>query len=177
MEESSSTPKNKLPKKIISIILIIIGIIIIGGFFWFVFSQEEVTFMGGTTNSSKEVNGTADTNTNISNANTIPEEQKDNPEAKARDEQRITQVKEIQSALSSFYKDKGNYPEKMDELVSEGYLSEIPKNPTPGGIDYVYTPIGSLPAQYYDLAYSLEVGTDGVEAGEQIANPSSIGQP
>lgn len=178
MEEKPSSQKTNSTKNIISIILIIIGIIIIALFLWLIFSEEEVTFTGGKTTSSKEVvNNGSNSSTTISEENTNEENKKNDPEAKARDEQRISDIEEIRSALTSFFDDKGNYPEKMGELVSEGYLSELPKNPTPGGIDYVYTPIGSLPAQYYDLAYSLEAGTDEIEAGSHIANPDGVAYP
>jgi len=176
MEETPSSPSKNPLKAITTIILIIIGVVAIVWFVWNVFSEEEVQFNGGTVESpEKVVNDTGDTN---ADGNTNTEENKEtDPEAKARDDQRITQVKEIQAALTSFFENKGNYPEKMEELVTERFLSELPQNPAPGGINYVYTPIGSLPAQYYDLAYSLEVGTDEVGAGDHIANPDSIAYP
>ncbi|MBU2236123.1 hypothetical protein KKA01_03640 [Patescibacteria group bacterium] len=99
------------------------------------------------------------------------------PEAKERDIERVADIEEIRIQLAVYNADKGNYPETLEELVAEGYYEELPVNPTPGGIDYVYTPIGSLPAKFYDLAYLLEAGTDELEAGEHIANPDSIAFP
>ncbi|MFA6272074.1 MAG: hypothetical protein WC693_03120 [Patescibacteria group bacterium] len=99
------------------------------------------------------------------------------PEAKNRDEERLTEVEDIRTKLAKFNTDKGNYPETLEELVTEGYYEELPVNPTPGGMDYVYTPIGSLPAKFYDLAYSLEAGTEELEPGEHIANPENIAFP
>ncbi|MFA6525534.1 MAG: hypothetical protein WCT33_04690 [Patescibacteria group bacterium] len=99
------------------------------------------------------------------------------PEAKSRDEERLTEIEDIRTKLAKFNTDKGNYPETLEELVTEGYYEELPVNPTPGGIDYVYTPIGSLPAKFYDLAYSLEAGTTELEPGEHIANPENIAFP
>jgi len=89
----------------------------------------------------------------------------------------LADIEAIRSALKKYNDDEGNYPEKMEDLVTGGYLAELPKNPTPGGMDYVYTPIGALPAKYYDLAYSLETGTEELSAGDHIANPDNITYP
>lgn len=175
MEEERQSKPNSLVKLIISVILIIAGIALIIWFFYVIFSGEEVVFNGVLTNlPEKTVNDSEITNSSSERAIEIIE---DGSEIKARDEQRITHIEKIRSALKKYYNDNGNYPEKMEELVTGGYLSKLPKNPTPGGIDYVYTPIGSLPAKYYDLAYSLEVGTSEISAGEHIANPDSIAYP
>lgn len=162
------SPVMKILKYIISTVLIVIGIAVIVWFFIQVYSGKEITFDASLLNSSRSLNSNINiTNTVVSNSESIK-----------RDEQRISDIKKIQKALADYNKDKGNYPEKMEELVTAKYLAELPKNPTPGGIDYVYTPIGSLPAKYYDLAYSLEVGTEEVkDAGEHIANPDGIAVP
>lgn len=159
---------SKFLKYVISAILMIIGVVVIIWFFIQIYSGKEVDMSQNFLKINNRV---------VSNTNTATNQTIDN-EAIKRDEQRISDIKKIQQALADYKKDKGNYPEKMEELVSSKYLSELLKNPTPGGIDYVYTPIGSLPAQYYDLAYSLEVGTDEVkEPGDHIANPDGIAYP
>jgi hypothetical protein len=99
------------------------------------------------------------------------------PEAKKRDEERLAEIEDIRTRLAEYYDSKGNYPESLEQLVTEGYYTELPVNPAPGGMDYVYTPIGSIPAMFYDLAYSLEVGTAALEPGEHIANPENIAFP
>lgn len=97
-------------------------------------------------------------------------------EAEARDTQRLAHVRIIQAAIGLYKTDNGHYPDSFSDLMPD-YLLAWPANPTPGGADYVYTPIGSLPAQYYDLSYELEVGTEGIIEGMHVANPDGIAVP
>lgn len=96
--------------------------------------------------------------------------------AQKRDEQRLEDIKRIRAALEKYKNENGNYPDDYPQLTPR-YLSAWPTNPTPGGAEYVYTPIGSLPASYYDLSYVLESGAEGVEAGDHIAGPDGIAVP
>lgn len=52
------------------------------------------------------------------------------------------------------------------------YLEEVPKNPLPGGGDYLYE---SIDGSTYNISFSLEQGTAGLEAGQQLATPEGIG--
>lgn len=171
---------------IVRILIIVIIILVLGLVYAFAFQdkqEEKSNLSTNATNSNQNNNSQVlDNRAEFKTTNENTEENKDEKEAAAeqdpnavsRDEQRIADIKRIQEALVEFKSDRGNYPEKMEELAPD-YLSEIPKNPTPGGIDYIYTPIGALPAQYYDLAYELEVGTSEVkDAGTHIANPEGI---
>ncbi|MBL7047291.1 MAG: hypothetical protein ISR95_06665 [Candidatus Marinimicrobia bacterium] len=163
------------------IILITIGVIVVALLVWYLF----ITLSDSSDNTQTATNLTnldeADAlilegvNENTNNTNT--EVINDDPEAKERDIERVADIEDIRGKLATYNTDKGNYPENLEDLVTEGYYDVLPANPTPGGIDYVYTPIGSLPAKFYDLAYSLEAGTDELEAGEHIANPDSIAFP
>jgi len=159
--------------KILLILLVVVIIIIV---IWAVSGNSKDNSVNlQTTNISDAdellLNSSSDENTNTTRV------VNNDPDAKNRDEERLSEVEDIRTKLAKFNTDKGNYPETLDELVTEGYYEELPVNPTPGGIDYVYTPIGSLPAEFYDLAYSLEAGTDDLEPGEHIANPDSIAFP
>ncbi|MBU0670788.1 MAG: hypothetical protein ABH835_02320 [Patescibacteria group bacterium] len=89
----------------------------------------------------------------------------------SRDSRRLADIKNIQGGLDLFFLDNEYYPETLEPLVEGGYLPNIPKDPTPEERAYVYTPIGSSPAQYYDLSFKLEVGTDDYPEGLNIVNP------
>ena len=134
--------------------------------------------------SETNTNPAAVTNTNASEEDTVADENAStssetaaaDPDARKRDDQRIADVTSLRDALKKHFDEKSSYPDNFDGLVP-GYLSALPKNPTPGGRDYNYTPIGSLPAKFYDLSYELEVGTDEVSAGGHVATPDGIAQP
>lgn len=50
----------------------------------------------------------------------------------SRDEKRKSDVNKIQSALEAYKAENGIYPEDLDVLVEEGYMSEIPQDPMQG---------------------------------------------
>lgn len=140
-------------------------------------------------NADDNTNASPDTNSNVNagvgetNVNADPGEDTTNdvvpstdPAAKERDKVRKADVEKLQGALKKYFDAKKNYPDTLEGLVPT-YISEIPKNPTPGGSDYTYTPIGSLPASFYDLTYTLEAGVDDVEAGLHSATPKGVAQP
>ena len=77
-----------------------------------------------------------------------------------RDQKRTADIAAIKQALELYKVDNGSYPPTLEELDII-----LPTNPTPGGKDYSYTPIGSLPAQFYDLCFELE------ETGPKCVNP------
>lgn len=126
------------------------------------------------TNTNQAAAANENVNKAIDNVELSAEEQ---TAAETRDAERLSDVRTIQTAIEAYKADKGNYPDESSELISGGYLSAWLANPTPGGADYVYTPIGSLPAQYYDLSYELEVGAEGVIEGVHVANPDGIAVP
>ncbi|MBU0612646.1 hypothetical protein KKB10_01395 [Patescibacteria group bacterium] len=171
MEEKKTESKESNNKIVMAIIGIVV-VILVGWYLYTVLSdnsddtQTTVNLQEADVLILDGVN--ENTNTAVVNSD---------PEAKERDIERVADIEEIRIQLAVYNADKGNYPETLEELVAEGYYEELPVNPTPGGIDYVYTPIGSLPAKFYDLAYLLEAGTDELEAGEHIANPDSIAFP
>src|SRR3990167_2328302 len=97
-------------------------------------------------------------------------------DAQKRDQQRLADVESLQKALQAYFDAKQVYPDTLDGLVPD-FIAALPKNPTPGGADYTYTPIGKLPATFYDLSYELEVGSGEVGAGVHTATPKGIAQP
>ena len=128
-------------------------------------------------NENENTNETLETNENtnlgVEEAEPTVEAESD---AELRDIQRLSHVRIIQGAIITYHDANGNYPDTKADLIPD-YLASWPVNPTPGGADYVYTPIGSLPAQYYDLSYELEVGTEGIIEGVHVANPDGIAVP
>lgn len=100
--------------------------------------------------------------------------------AKARDSKRVSDIKQIQSALELYNGDAGFYPKEAGDMGSDNfavicdvgfrtvakvnecasvYLNPVPKNPTPGGVAYTYTP---LPAACNNVAtycnsYSIQL--------------------
>ncbi|MFH1536681.1 MAG: hypothetical protein ABID45_01690 [Patescibacteria group bacterium] len=88
-----------------------------------------------------------------------------------RDVRRITDIQNIQAALELYYMDNSAYPEKLEVVVEQGYLPIIPRDPDPEESQYVYTPIGALPSNYYDLSFELEEGIAGYKKGRNIVNP------
>jgi len=49
--------------------------------------------------------------------------------AKARESVLKENLFALRETLDQFYADKGKYPDSLDELVSAGYLRQIPKDP------------------------------------------------
>jgi len=108
-----------------------------------------------------------------------------NAREKARDARRVSDVKQIQTALELFYNDENGYPDgaTAGETVAAGtaiigtvstvtYMSSVPTNPLPGGITYVYAMQSS--GASYTIGYSLEGPTGGLIAGAHTATPAGI---
>jgi general secretion pathway protein G len=49
----------------------------------------------------------------------------------------------FRSLIDQYQADKGSYPKSLDELVTEGYLRAIPKDPMTGSTDWVTDPAPS----------------------------------
>ena len=115
--------------------------------------------------------------------------------ARARDAKRISDIRQIQTALEMFYSANNKYPTSttpgLAALVSDGLLTAIPSNPKPSdpvtgatGIVACGTPwanyayLASNPAAAnasYTLTYCLGSGTGGLKKGLQVASPLGIG--
>ncbi len=96
--------------------------------------------------------------------------------AESRDLKRLADMKMMRAILESYQKDKGYYPNTLDDLKPD-YLENLPVNPTPGGAEYVYTGIGVAPYGLYDMTYELEVGAEDIEAGAHVMSTSGIAAP
>lgn len=117
-----------------------------------------------------------------------------NARIKARDARRVSDIKQIQTALEMFFTDKNDYPAgastaaAMTLLEDAGYMAAVPTNPTPNGSAYTYevcnsdgTCCGSNTAvtsgfrSSYTLSYQLEQGAGGgMLEGYHCATPAGI---
>ncbi|MBI5732077.1 MAG: type II secretion system protein [Candidatus Magasanikbacteria bacterium] len=108
---------------------------------------------------------------------------------KSRDAKRLSDLKQVQTALELYFTDQSSYPSGTG-LVLGGtgakclgaggfaesgctapvYMGQVPSNPSPGGVDYSYT--GS--ATTYSIAFSLEGASGGLPLGAHTVSPSGI---
>ena len=98
--------------------------------------------------------------------------------AKARDARRVSDIKQIQTALELYYNDNAAYPSSTATLVP-AYMGQVPTNPTPNndgnctaGVGYTYTSQDSN--RSYTLVYCLGGATGGLGAGVGTATPAGI---
>lgn len=110
---------------------------------------------------------------------------------KARDAKRLSDVKQVQTALELYYTDKSDYPTapeaglvlggasagclggegfKASDCVATVYMGQVPANPTPGGADYTYTKGTAT----YSITFSLEGTSGGLGSGAHTASPAGI---
>jgi general secretion pathway protein G len=109
---------------------------------------------------------------------------------KARDAKRLSDLKQIQTALELYYTDKSDYPagtdlvlggssagclSKDDGFKGSGcagteYMGQVPANPTPNGADYKYTKGTAT----YSITFSLEGTSGGLDSGVHTVSPSGI---
>lgn len=111
--------------------------------------------------------------------------------ASERDNIRYQNIIKLQEALGRYAADhQGKYPVVPLPLVLGGdntivlssagfgpqaqntiYLESVPKNPTPGGVDYLYD---SFDGNSYTISFALEEGANGLAAGEHKLTPAGI---
>jgi len=91
--------------------------------------------------------------------------------AQKRDSQRLMDISQLRTALLLYSDDNTmQYPKTLDELSN--YISKVPTNPTPGGVEYTYEP--SKDFKFYSLSFVFEVGTSGYGPGLHIQTPEGI---
>lgn len=110
--------------------------------------------------------------------------------ARSRDAKRISDIKQIQTALEMYYNEAGYYPADgavdAGDTISTGtnvYMKVVPTAPIPvdGGCSaaqntytYDYLGSGTEASGSYTLTYCLGAATGGVPAGVNTATPSGI---
>ncbi len=119
-----------------------------------------------------------------------------NARARARDARRLSDIKQVQTALELYYLDQNQYPEEAATfegycLSSAGiatactaptYLAKIPANPNPRtdglctDVPYTYTSdlTGNLS---YHITYCLGSATGGIISSNHTATPAGITNP
>jgi prepilin-type N-terminal cleavage/methylation domain-containing protein len=108
-----------------------------------------------------------------------------NARQKSRDAKRISDVRQIQTALELYYNDANGYP-MTTSLVASGlelsydgiiYMGHIPTAPIPADCatnnTYTYTTLGTT-GTTYELTYCLGGTTGGVSGDIHTASPIGI---
>lgn len=103
-----------------------------------------------------------------------------NARQKSRDAKRVSDIKQIQTALELYYNDHNGYPATLGTSItgdssagSVVYMAAVPTNPEPNGADYVYSGAPST----YTLSYTLESATGGISAEGHTATPAGVANP
>ena len=114
-----------------------------------------------------------------------------NAREKSRDSKRLSDIKQVQTALELYFSDVGKYPVAASAVVlgsanavtlsstngwaasgaGTTYMARVPANPTPNGADYSYT---SADGSTYAITFNLEGASGGLASGAHTASPSGI---
>lgn len=108
---------------------------------------------------------------------------------KSRDAKRLSDMKQIQTALELYFTDENEYPASVtfngSSSISSStrvYMATVPQAPLPRdntasctGSNYIYT-LNSSGASY-DIYYCLGETTGGVSAGPHHATPAGLTNP
>jgi prepilin-type N-terminal cleavage/methylation domain-containing protein len=123
-----------------------------------------------------------------------------NARAKSRDAKRVSDIRQIQTALELYFFDNEGYPPNVSPAGPLGgssgnaqvlcdsaagwqanttgctlgvvYMPDVPENPTPNGADYIYAQVGG--GSDYTITFTLESGSGAVSAGPHTASSSGI---
>jgi general secretion pathway protein G len=107
-----------------------------------------------------------------------------NARSKSRDAKRVSDIKQIQTALELYFNDHNGYPGTVTSgtsitgeasVGSTVYMSAVPTNPSPNGTAYTYVLGGT--GGTYTLTYTLEGASGGVPLGLHTATPAGIANP
>jgi len=107
-----------------------------------------------------------------------------NARMKSRDAKRVSDIKQIQTALELYYNDANAYPSgaTLGSSIATGgvtYMSAVPTNPAPATDGTcpdteTYTYTAGTNNTTYTLVYCLGGLAGGVEAGTHTATPGGI---
>jgi general secretion pathway protein G len=109
-----------------------------------------------------------------------------NARQKSRDAKRISDIKQVQTALELYYNDANGYPSTLafgsGSIATAGatYMALLPSNPSPRTdgpaappcpeAEYGYTSSGAT----YSLTYCLGGTTGGISGGTHTATPAGV---
>ncbi|OGE64353.1 hypothetical protein A3I48_03060 [Candidatus Daviesbacteria bacterium RIFCSPLOWO2_02_FULL_36_7] len=94
----------------------------------------------------------------------------DNLTKNARDGQRKSDLKQIQSALEQYYRDNTTYPSSLPVSSWSPYLNQVPTEAVTGNPSYKYVSSTSITKHFYCLYAKME---NTVNAGLIAGCPSS----
>ena len=114
-----------------------------------------------------------------------------NAREKSRDAKRISDIRQIQTALQLYFNDNNAYPISAagttlggtgagtlsstngfsDTAAGTTYMNLIPSNSSPGGASYIYT---SVDGSTYSITFVLEGRAGELAPGSRTANPRGI---
>ena len=122
-----------------------------------------------------------------------------NARQKSRDAKRVSDIKQLQSALELYYNDANGYPPEAANGEIEGdclsydvdagggfettcqdngntFMNIVPTNTGPGGMVYIYEveDAAGVVNRSYSLTYELESGAGGLGAGMHTASEKGI---
>ncbi len=104
---------------------------------------------------------------------------------KARNARRVSDIKQVQTALELYYNDNNTYPPTIEfgtgsiATNSVVYMTSIPANPQPrtdgscADSEYVYV---RDDYNTYHITYCLSNSTGGIDAGTNNATPAGISE-
>ncbi|MFA4941527.1 MAG: type II secretion system protein [Patescibacteria group bacterium] len=107
-----------------------------------------------------------------------------NARQKSRDAKRVSDIKQVQTALELYYNDANSYPAALTPVTGSitydgtTYMAVVPGNPSPKNdgscpdIEYAYTQDSS--GSSYHITYCLGGATGGITAGTKYATPAGI---
>ena len=110
-----------------------------------------------------------------------------NAREKARDSKRLSDVKQIQTALELYFNDNSSYPVETGTLGATGFetLSSAGFDSTVSGTTYMgQVPLAPIPGSYsyvgattsYSINFSLEGAAGGFVQGSVTATPNGLTQ-
>jgi len=92
-------------------------------------------------------------------------------QAVIRDEQRLKDIEALQTALTSYFTAKKEYPKLLDQLITEKILPAVPTDPK-SGVQYLYSPFGD-PSLDYSLSFILETDMGTLKKGLNEVSPAA----
>ena len=94
---------------------------------------------------------------------------------KARDARRISDIKQVQTALDMYYSGHDGYPQEETWAAMSAALATemptVPTNPKPGGTEYTYD---SSDVDAYTITFTLEGNAGTLSAGLCTATQDNI---
>ncbi len=125
-----------------------------------------------------------------------------NARVKARDAKRVSDMRQVQTALELYASDKNGYPAADDltlgsvagltlsrdggfaaVVVGTTYMGKVPANALPGGADYKYnsftssaatTACGTSPCPWFVISFELEEQTGDLASGVHTVDPNGL---